>query len=357
MMQDAQPALFRRYPALDGRIAWRRFGRFPTPVESVELEHAGVIRRILVKRDDLCGERYGGNKVRKLEFILPDALRQGAGRLITVGAAGSHHALATAIYGAEVGLPATLVLFPQQLTSHVRDVLLSGLGVGAELRWVPRMGLVPLALVTARWVHRRERPFMVAPGGSDAVGTLGYVNAALELADQIDAGASPQPAIVHVAAGTLGTAAGLALGFALAGLPTRVVGTRITSRVITNERVARRLIEGAAARLRDAGVDTPPSADVLSRLEIRHDQIGRGYGHATADAARAQQAFEAAGLRLDATYTAKAAAGLLAEEPETAEGPTLFWHTLSRHEPSDAIAAGREREFPRSFADYLAPVL
>jgi 1-aminocyclopropane-1-carboxylate deaminase/D-cysteine desulfhydrase-like pyridoxal-dependent ACC family enzyme len=358
MTHQAQPALFQRYPELHEQLPWQPLGRFPTALDDVMLETPAGARRVLVKRDDLCGDRYGGNKVRKLEFILPEALRQGAGRLITVGAAGSHHALATALYGAEVGLPATLVLFPQPLTDHVREILLSGLGVGAELRWAARVELVPLVLAAARWSHRRQRPFMVTAGGSDAVGTLGYVNAALELAEQIGAGGRPAPRVVHVAGGTLGTAAGLALGFAMAGIDLPVVATRITSRLITNDRAIRRLVAGASARLTAAGVDVPPVDKVLSGIEIRHDQIGRGYGHSTADAESAGKLFADVGLRLDMTYTAKAAASLLSDlSDDDAAGPPLFWHTLSHTEPQDAIEAAGALHFPSAFAQYLRPLL
>src|SRR5690606_35113933 len=141
--------------------------------------------RLLVKRDDLCARPYGGNKVRKLEFILAEAKRRGAERLITVGAVGSHHALATTVYGRAHGFRVTLVLFPQQMNEHVRRILLLDYALGAELRYTPRMETVPAAMLAARIAYRGERCRVVPPGGSDAFGTLGYVSAALELAEQI----------------------------------------------------------------------------------------------------------------------------------------------------------------------------
>src|SRR5690606_39010549 len=91
------PALFRRYPELATRIPWLPIGDFPTPVEPLDLGGATQGAELWVKRDDLSGRPYGGNKVRKLEFILADAKSRGVERLITVGAVGSHHALATAL--------------------------------------------------------------------------------------------------------------------------------------------------------------------------------------------------------------------------------------------------------------------
>jgi D-cysteine desulfhydrase len=94
--------LFERYPGLTGRIPWRRLGRWPTPLSPVAapLPCDGL----MVKRDDLSGEAYGGNKVRKLEFLLAEALARGCDGVITFGTAGSNHALATAIYARRLGL-------------------------------------------------------------------------------------------------------------------------------------------------------------------------------------------------------------------------------------------------------------
>ncbi|HET9983870.1 MAG TPA: pyridoxal-phosphate dependent enzyme [Longimicrobiales bacterium] len=341
-------ALFRRFPRLEGRIAWTPLGRFPTPVQELPVGggHAWI------KRDDLSGEEYGGNKVRKLEFLLADARQAGASRLVTAGAMGSHHALATAVYARRLGLEATLVLFPQPLTPHARRVLLTDVALGAELRFTRRMEFVPGALLAARWAHRREGAYAVAPGGSDARGTLGYVAAALELAEQVAAGEAPRPEVVHVAAGTLGTAAGLAIGLALAGLDTTVAATRITGRIVTNERTLARLVRGALALLEPGGVRLDP-AEALRRVELRHGQIGAGYGQETEAGRRATSLFEEVGLRLDPTYTAKAAAELLADPPGP-ERPTLFWHTLSATEPAlRAPEAELEARLPEPFRRWL----
>lgn len=350
-MSREHPLIFERYPALRPQVAWLPLGTFPTRIDRVAVRDAsGRERPVLVKREDLCSADYGGNKVRKLEFILAEARRRGAGRLITVGAAGSHHGLATAVHGRACGLGVSLVLFPQPLTDHVADILLMDQAHGAEIRWIPRMELVPLALLRARIAWRAERPYPVAAGGSDALGTLGWVNAGLELASQIESGETERPSLIHVAAGTLGTAAGLSLGLALAGMPIRVAATRITSRIITNERTLATLVRGAAAKLRLAGVDAPVDL-AIDRVEIRHGQIGRGYGKVTPEAAHAEAAFAAAGLRLDDTYTAKAAADLLA----TTDGePVLFINTLSAAEPRAVVHPGIIAELPPPVAAYLA---
>jgi D-cysteine desulfhydrase len=346
-----RPALFRRFPELDGHLPWLSLATCPTPVERLRLERFGDGH--WVKRDDLSGEAYGGNKVRKLEWILAEARRQGAERLITIGAAGSHHALATAAYGRALGMRVTLVLFPQPLTPHVREVLLLDHALDAELRFAPRMELLPLLEVLARRAHRRERCFAIAAGGSDPVGTLGYVSAAVELAEQIESGALPEPEAVHLAVGTMGTAAGLAIGFALLDLPIRVHAVRITSRLVTNGWALRRLVAGTLERLRPAVPALPPVDEVLARIRIEHRCIGRGYGHPTPDGARAAEVMGEAGLHLDPTYTAKAAVGFLDALERRPTRPHLLWHTLSAAEPPVPPGAPSADTLPERWRRWL----
>lgn len=333
-------ALLDRYPVLNDRLPWVCLGIGPTPLTSLEV--AG--RSVLLKRDDLSARPYGGNKVRKLEFLLARARAEGATRLVTAGATGSHHALATTIYGRALGFDVTVLLFPQHRTPHVREVLLGIAGMGADLRFLPRMEAVPYGL----WRTRRaagERCCTIPPGGSDATGTLGYVAAALELDEQLASQAAPDA--IYLAAGTLGTVAGVALGLALAGRPIPIVGVRITSRLVTNRRALRRLIRGAAAVLERAGIDTgDAAARALALVRLDDDQVGAGYGHATGAGSAATEAFAAHGIVLDPTYTAKAAAALLA----ASDARPLFWHTLSAHMPQPEVMPA----LPAAFAEYLS---
>ena len=329
-------------------------GSFPTPVEPLDVPDAS--REVWVKRDDLTGRDYGGNKVRKLEFLLADAREREAGRIITAGALGSHHALATTVYAREMGFPVTLVLSPQRPTSHVREVLLADHALGAELRLVRRVELIPWGLFVARMRYLGSRPYVVPPGGSDGLGTVGYVNAALELVDQVEAGELPMPREVHVACGTMGTVTGLAVGFALARAPIRVNAVRVVSSLVTNLRTLRKLLRATAALLRSAGVEAPSVEAALQRVRLRHDQIGEGYGKATAEGRRAMKRLASADFHLDATYTAKAAAGLLAALDEGAPGPHLYWHTLSHGVPP-LPTPGKQgavvRELPMEFRSFF----
>jgi D-cysteine desulfhydrase len=344
-----EPELFRRWPQLRARIPHLSLGQFPTPVEQVTLPDG---RSVQIKRDDQCAHTYAGNKLRKLEFLLADARARGARRLVTAGATGSHHAFATAYHGREQGFAVTLVLFPQTRTEHVREMLLLDAAVGAELRWATRMELIPFALWRARAAHRAENAMIIAPGGSSAVGTLGYVSAAFELVRQIEHGGVERPTSVHVAMGTMGTAAGLALGFAAAGMNIPVFATRITSRVVTNERMLSSLMRSTVALLRRSGAPAPDAEEAMRLITVRHDQLGEGYGHATTAGDAATRLFDACDLHLDATYTAKAAAALLSTA--RADERPLFWHTLSAVLPRHLLHATGGNALPAPFAAYLA---
>jgi 1-aminocyclopropane-1-carboxylate deaminase/D-cysteine desulfhydrase-like pyridoxal-dependent ACC family enzyme len=346
--------LFERFPALRSTLPREPLATLPTPITPVSLDVAGRNVPLLIKRDDLTGEPYGGNKIRKLEFLLADARRQGARRLITAGAFGSHHALATTIYGRRLGFDVSCVLFPQHRTPHVRDILRMIAAHGAELRFTRRLEGVPFALLRARWAHRHERACVVPPGGSSPLGTLGYVEAGLELDAQMRAGECDVPSAIYVAAGTLGTAAGLAIGLAIAGRAIPVFATRITAAIVTNTRVLEKLVRGTLALLEGAGAAVPDAATVLAPVRIEHGQVGAGYGRETEAGRAAHDAFAAAGLRLDPTYTAKAAAALLAAPTARGGGRPLFWLTLSRHEPRDVAAAFDVRGIPEPFAAALA---
>lgn len=342
-----ESALLRRWPQMES-IPWIGLGEYPTPVQLLDLPVAGS-ERLFIKRDDLTSTRYGGNKVRKLEYILAHARSRDATRVITAGAAGSHHALATTVFGNQLGFDVSLVLFPQPFTPHVRDILLADAALGAELRFAARMTGIPAGLFAARIAHWKERCQVIPPGGSDPAGTIGYVNAALELAEQITRGDAPEPDVIVVATGTMGTAAGLALGLAATDLRTRINAARITGRIVTNDRALHNLIRATATLLAQHGVHIDANA-AIARIALSHDQFGEGYGKRTAAGDAATEAFSTVGLALDPTYTAKAAAELHQTAEKNPNATLLFWHTLSAALPHETTDVD---QLPERFRSYV----
>jgi len=326
-----EPALLRAYPGLRARLLRHAVIPAATPVEPLRLPGARE-GALWIKRDERCCGLYGGNKPRKLEWILGHALARGSRRLVTTGGLGTHHGLATAILGRDAGLATTLVLVRQPITPAVRRSLALQAAWGARLVYganVPGAALELLRVLGASAL-RGERPHLVATGGSSARGSAGFVSAGLELALQVREGRLPAPARIYVPVGTGGTLAGLVAGLRLAGLATRVVGVLVTDILPPNPE---RLAAQARATLRflhrlDAKL--PRLAIGASDFELIRDQLGPGYGAVTPAALRAVQIAAEAGVALETTYTGKCMAALLARLPSASpEQPILFWNTYN----------------------------
>lgn len=333
-----------------------RLATLPTPLhEAPRLREAlgGAARcpRILIKRDDLTGLAFGGNKARKLEFLVADALRQGATWLITAGAVQSNHARATAAAARLAGLGVTLVLSTKVERPEVQGNLLLDRLMGAEVRLIPAEASVEAAMdeVADELRARDERPYVIPVGGSNAVGTIGYVAATLEIVAQLaELGAAPRR--LYYANGSRGTQAGLALGAKVFSAPYRAHGIGVSpgdevkrQRAILIANEAAELL-GVPARLDD---DDLPNDD---------SQIGPGYGVPTPGCIEAIQLLaRTEAIFLDPVYSGKAMAGLIADIRGGAIDPgeeVIFLHTggnpalfaqaelLDRSLTGGAVAAG-----------------
>jgi D-cysteine desulfhydrase len=286
----------------------------PTPVRALDRLAEGL----WMKDDSRTGPLWGGNKPRKLEWLIGDAKRRGRRTLLTFGGLATNHGLATALYAREHGMRCVLALLDQPVDEHVERQLERIHASGAHV-YVTHTKARTVALLP--WLALRHgRAYLVPPGGSSPVGALGFVEAALELAEQVRRGELPEPATVWCALGSGGTAAGLAVGLRLAGLRTAVRAVHVNDGL--------RLTERSVARLARR---TPVSTGELNEVEVVHGYLGAGYGHGTPAAARAiERAREAEGLTLDPVYTGKAMAAVLDHLASgAASGPALYWHTYS----------------------------
>lgn len=335
----------------DLRLPYIALGTFPTAVERLDAFGAEIGCELWVKRDDLSGELYGGNKVRKLELLLADALARGCARVSTFGAYGSHHCLATASYARSLGLDVRLALTPQPLTPHVLDDLILSHDTGAELVHVASGDLMPD--LAASWRASSPEGEVIPVGGSSPLGTVGFVEAALELADQIAAGELPKPDFIFLPAGTCGTASGLALGLELAGLDCTIVAVQVVPAVITNQGRIAELRTDARDLLVKAGLELPDACGAVE-VVLDAEEFGPGYGVPTAAAESAMQRFAVHGAVLETTYTGKAAAGLLRWAAGAAKGKrVLFWNTFSSGSLDERLAAADPREIPEPFHSVL----
>jgi D-cysteine desulfhydrase len=359
--------LFEQYPLLGEKLAYVALGEFPTPVQRIERLGAELgLNQLYAKRDDLSGRVYGGNKPRKLEFILGGALRCKAKEVITFGGAGSNHALATAIYARQVGLRSISMLVPQPNARYVGRNLLMGHYCGAELHVcgaeMESVRSKPLAYAAASYQLLRHRlregrfPYFVPPGGSSVLGIIGFVNAALELGRQIADGEMPEPEYVYVASGTMGTAAGLALGLKAANAGGRVVSVAVCSDRFVNAGAMVKLINRTNSLLHSLDTSFPELGFSEKDVDIRHDHFGKQYAIFTDEGMEAVSLMrECEGIKLEGTYTGKALAALKhdAESGSLQDKAVLFWNTLNSRDFSEAISDLDYHDLPRRFHRYF----
>jgi len=299
-----------------------RFGlaHLPTPLqEAPRLRSAlggpGRCPRIFLKRDDLTGLAFGGNKARKLEFLVGDALRAGATTLVTTGAVQSNHARMTAAAARAAGLRCTLVLTRGAESPPLQGNLLLDRLLGAEVHFIepnpdPRLATGDdeekrVAEVVEELRGRGGRPYVIPVGGSSPIGALGYVAGTLELLGQL-ADAALSPARLYYGSGSRGTAAGIVAGARLLGAPYHPIGVAVSGGEPEKRLRAARIGNDAIALL-----GAEPS---LAPEDFETDQgyIGEGYGIPTEGCLEALRLVaREEGILLDPVYTAKAMHGLI----------------------------------------------
>jgi D-cysteine desulfhydrase len=347
------PLLFETFPSLREQLPWTPLVDAPTPVERLERVSAELGVEVWIKRDDLTSAVYGGNKPRKLEFLLADARAKGRSTVVTLGGLGTNHGLATTIYGKRLGLAVVLGLFEQPLTEHVRQSLRLYHAYRAEMVYA---GTGIEAIRRFEQDHAaRDDAYFIPMGGSSAVGALGFVDAGLELARQVERKELPTPRAIYVATGTCGTLAGLVVGLRLAGLPTHTVGVQVASPLFANAQAALDLAMSTVSHLRGLDASIPPIELSLADFALDTGHFGPGYGHPT-DSARAAlelmhaEGRGAEGISLDLTYTGKAFGALVDHaRAGRVNGPVLFWNTFNSVDLS-AVAAGVDcRALPEAF--------
>jgi D-cysteine desulfhydrase family pyridoxal phosphate-dependent enzyme len=298
-----------------------RFANLPTPVEALpRLSAALGGPHLWVKRDDLTGLAFGGNKARKLEYLLAEAQAVGARTLISVGAAQSNHCRQVAAMARRYGFDCILVLNGDARQQASGNLLLDRL-FGAEIVWIERSEReTALQKVFDEAWGAGRRPYLIPLGGSTWLGSLGFENAFHELMEQ-----PVQPDWIIVASSSGGTQAGLALGAARSRWQGKVLGISIDEPQTELQRVVCEIANQAAIEIND------PVRLKPSEILVNADYLGGGYGILGKAEIEAIELFaQYEGLLLDPVYTCRAAAGMIDlvrkgifKKDET----VLFWHT------------------------------
>jgi len=356
----AHPVLFEAYPKLKENIPWVPLGDFPTPVHKLEKLGKEVgAETLYIKRDDLSSTIYGGNKVRKLEFVLAQAQQKKADTLITIGAAGTNHGLATTIHGHRLGMKSILILLDQPVAEYAKKNLLLDHLHNAKLVKTSMLRIV----FTVLWQYlinmkplQRRLPRYIPPGGSTPLGCLGYVNAAFELKAQVAEGLIPEPDYLFVALGTMGTGAGLHLGCRLADLKTRVIGIRVTERWMCSPQKWAALINNTNRYLRENDPEIPRIEVLPAELTFLDDYSGERYAQFTAEGMVAVSLMSSLEkIRLEGTYTGKALAGALdyMRKNHLQDKVLLFWNTHNSVDLSHLVKDMDYRQLPKSLHSYF----
>ncbi len=296
----------------------------PTPIEELTRLHEtlGTGPRLFVKRDDAIPFGFGGNKVRKLEYVAADAKAKGADTLVTVGGVQSNHARATAAVAAKLGMHCHLVINGPKPERLAANALLDSL-LGAEVEYIPsRMERATASdAAVQRLRQQRRTPYFVPLGASMPLGALGYVRAVGELLEQM-----PAPDTIVLATSSGGTLAGLVAGCALHGLHTRIIGVSADDPAAEIKETVGRIVNGVGELL-SPGVEMSTPRPFI----VDDSFVGDGYG-VPSDASREAQSLMARNeaIFVDHTYTAKALAALLAYVRAGRfrdDEAVLFWHT------------------------------
>lgn len=290
--------------------------RVPTPLEPLERTGRALGVELFAKRDDMTGLELSGNKVRKLEFLLADAIAAGADTMITCGGEQSNHCRATALAAAKRGLGSVVLLRtrdPDHPPETTGNILLDRLA-GAEIVWISpeewkRRGEI-LEREAERVRAQGGRPYVIPEGGSNALGAWGYVRAAQEIADQL-AELPPKSTTIVYACGSGGTGAGLLLGRSLSRLGE--MGVRVAGvNVCDNRDYFLRVIE-SICRDFDKRYTSGVHIDE-GDIEIVGGYVGRGYGKSRPEElALLRETARREALLLDPVYTGKAFYGMTRE--------------------------------------------
>lgn len=358
-----QRPLLRYFPRLAEQIRFSILGDYPTPIQPLSelLQQSVPASDAFIKRDDLSATIYGGNKVRTLEVLFGAALARGATRIYSTGAFGSNHATATVLHAPRVGLQSGAVLFPQPPSGTARDNLEVVASRADDLVLLRHWSELPLHMWRLR---TRRKVSVMPPGGATPLGALGYVSAALELAEQVREQRLPSPRQLVLGVGSTCTTAGLLVGLRVARLLgiafqdrlPQVIAVRVSPWPVTSALRIVHLARRTAALLANLSGSRQLEftfGELRSGLTLDRRFFGAGYGKVTSSGLAAIRDFGEFGrTALDTTYSAKSAAGLLACLRER-QGPTVYWATKSSR-PLPDIAPAKLSALPDSIQSWLS---
>ncbi len=351
--------LFKSFPKLKESIPFISLGNFPTPVKHLKNIGAKIgFKNIYMKDDGPSGTLYGGNKIRKLEFLLADAIHKDVDAIICIGGAGSNCTLATTIYAKSLGIKTVCMLNPQANSTKVRHNLLTAYRNDAEINLFPSKELRDVLLLGEflKYKNKYDKyPYISPLGISTPLGITGFVNAAFELKEQIEEGLLPEPDYIYIPFGSMGSTIGLILGLKAANLKSKVVAVRVIP--YYGDEAVIKMFNAANSFLHSNDPSFPIFDVSIQDFNINHDFIGEGFGYFTKEGIEAVNLLtEYEKTPSEGTFTGKTLAALIAhvkqnviKENETA----LFWNTYCSQDFYEEIKDIDYKNLPTSAHHYF----
>ena len=343
-LEQHEPLLFKIYPNLREKVPWiPLLTGVPTPVDRLKKleKHLNLsTNEIYIKRDDKDHNLYGGNKVRKFEFVFGEILKKKKKGFIAIGGIGTNHGVASAIFARDFNLKVELFVSPQPLNWHIQRSLILHHHFGANLHLSKGFMRSIFKALLFKFFHPKYylMPMGCTPflGIGSSLGTVGLINAVFELKEQIEKGVVPEPDIIFIAGGTVGTASGLAAGCKSAGLKTKVHVVKVSVDVLINPSNFIRVANMAIKYLRKQDSSIPDIKVTEEDFSVVEGYLGSDYGIKTV---KAQEAVDIVtelegnerDFKLDTTYTGKTMAALIdfVKKEENNAKKVLFWNTYN----------------------------
>ncbi len=353
--------LFERFPNLK-KIPRIELGIFPTPVHKLEnVSKVNPDIEVYIKRDDKSSDLYGGNKCRKYEFVLADAMKKKKSIILTTGGVGSNHTVANTVFAKKLGLDSWVYLFDQPLNDIVRKNMILDYHFGAKMHYTKSIFRTAFKMLGAYLFNRKT--YLLMPGASVPLGTLGFVNAAIELQNQIDAGVIPPIDELFVSVGSTGTCAGIALGLELINSPIHVTGVSVSMLTFSDKKAVVKQMKNTLKLMRKVDPTIPDvSKNFDKRLDVEESFFGGEYGKCTHEGLYCIDELKKDGINLDPTYTAKTFSCLMYKlmtskknKDKAADGKKkyLFWHTLNGIDFSDIVKNTDYKNLPKGFHKFF----
>lgn len=355
--------LFEAYPRLGSKVPHIDLCSKPSIIlECKELVKQLNCKKLYLKNDGMINGKkassdfFGGNKVRKLEFLLADALKKESQTVITFGCIGSNHALATACCCKELDLKCLLMLKSQPNSPTVRRNLLLDLYFGAKLYYFPTEELRSIGAkykIFKQFEKDGVKPYVIPTGGSNPLGILGFVNAAFELKQQINAGLMPEPDYIYVPVGSGGTTVGLMIGLSVAGLKSKVIPVGVEPNAYDAE--IQNMFSETLKYIRK--IDSSfPEIEITNLEKTNMAAVGLEYGDITEESENAVKTMcLAEDIFLEHTYSGKALAALTSDSNsgKLKDKVVLFWNTFCSKDFDKQLKSVDYKLLPHSLQRYF----